>query len=100
MLTLSLQRSRAQPQTEFDVIWTSEEFGARRVGCIVRTGNKWEWRFELPTAVPVWAHGLSRDQSTAMAAFRITFEGYHRQASQEQLAEALAEAHVTNEPTR
>ena len=89
MLTLSLQPARDEPESEFDVVWTSDDFGARRVGFIARTGNKWKWRLDLPTAVPGWAHGVSRHQVTAMGSFRLAFESFYRQTSDKQLAEAF-----------
>lgn len=95
MLTLSLQPDRDEPKTEFDVIWTSDDFGARRVGRISRKAKKkWKWQLDLPTTVPGWAHGVSRDQVTAMASFRLAFESFHRQTSDKQLVEAFEDSQL------
>ncbi len=46
------------------MIWTSDEFGANRIGRIRlatehnwRDGETWEWRINPP--VPAWGHGLA-----------------------------------------
>ena len=46
-------------------------------------------QIDLPIEMPAWAHGVSRDQVTAMAAFRLAFESLHRQMGEEQLTKAF-----------
>jgi hypothetical protein len=60
---------------DFAVIWTSDEYGARRVGRVRFTGEhegaeRWEWTINPPMPVPAWGHGLAPSRGLATAAFR------------------------------
>jgi hypothetical protein len=100
MLRLSLRPTiiNERPQAnDFTVIWTSESFGAHRVGRIrlatehnMRDGETWVWSINPPMPVPAWGHGLARSRPMATAAFRHVFERFHRETTARQWADAFA----------
>jgi hypothetical protein len=106
MITLTLRRTTFDDgprQDDFAVIWTSEEFGARRVGRIRLAeqngseGNRWEWAINPPMPVPAWGHGLTRSRGLATVAFRRAFENFHRETTARQWADAFATQRVGEE---
>jgi hypothetical protein len=98
MLTLSLRPTTFDdgPRTDdFQVIWTSEEFGVRRVGRIRwaqehRDSNRWKWAINPPVPVPAWGHGIARSRLLATAAFRRVFERFHSETTTRQWVDAFA----------
>jgi len=98
MLQLSLHPTivgnRPMPN-DFVVIWTSDSFGARRVGRIRLAtqhllAERWEWSINLPMPVPAWGHGIARSRPMANAAFKRIFEKFHSQTTARQWADAFA----------
>src|SRR5947209_19186392 len=98
MLQLSLRPTIINDRplaNDFRVIWTSDSFGARRVGRIrLATGHaeadRWEWTINPPMPVPAWGHGLARSRELATAAFRRMFEKFHQDTAARQWADAFA----------
>jgi hypothetical protein len=77
------------------VIWTSDEFGARRVGRIHLAGEhdggeRWTWAVNPPMPIPTWCHGITKSRDAAMAAFRRSFERFHADTSTRQWVDAFA----------
>ena len=80
---------------DFSVLWTSDEFGCRRVGRIRRVNqhrdeDRWEWAINPPMPVPAWCHGLAHSRDQATAAFRRSFERLHRETTARQWSDAFA----------
>ena len=76
-LRLTIVGDRPLPD-DFVVIWTSDAFGARRVGRIrLATEHaekeRWEWTINLPMPVPSWGRGIARSRPMANAAFQRSF---------------------------
>jgi len=98
MLQLSLRLTIINDRplaNDFAVIWTSESFGAHRVGRIRLAtehaeADRWEWTINPPMPVPAWGHGLARSRELAMAAFRRAFERLHQETTARQWADAFA----------
>jgi hypothetical protein len=92
MLTLSLRLTvwdHGPAKDDYEVIWTSDEFGARRVGRIRLagehdSGERWEWAINPPMPVPAWGHGLARSRQMATAAFRRVFERFYTETTARQ----------------
>jgi hypothetical protein len=87
---------------DFAVIWTSDEFGARRVGRIRLAGEhdggeRWEWAINPPMPVPAWGHGLARSRPMATAAFRRVFERLHSETTTRQWQDAFATQRIGEE---
>lgn len=80
---------------DYQVIWTSDEYGARRVGRIRLASEhaqaeRWEWAINPPMPVPAWGHGLARSRLLAAAAFRRVFEKFHSETTARQWQDAFA----------
>lgn len=84
MLQLSLRHTTFDDgprQDDCQVIWTSDEYGARRVGLIRLASEhaqaeRREWAINPPMPIPAWCHGMARSRPMATAAFRRVFEKF------------------------
>jgi hypothetical protein len=89
---------------DFAVIWTSEQFGANRVGRIRLSSSSawqredtWDWHINPPLPIPPWGNGNARSLELAQAAFRRAFERFHHDTSDRQWGDAFAMQRASSE---
>jgi hypothetical protein len=92
-------------ENDYSVIWTSEQFGARRVGRIrlateqnwKRDGEHWTWSIHPPMPIPPWGNGMARSLPLAQEAFRRAFERLHRETTARQWQDAFRTQRASEE---
>ena len=72
---------------DYEIIWTSEDFGRQSVGRIrlaterAHRGSVWWWGVNPPLPIPGWCQGTADTLEDAKKEFRLAFEKFAQQTS-------------------